>query len=323
MLARLLSTEVADDPASVDWVTLLRSCSGHEAFLRTYRREPEPGPALEFLLRERLFPRSILCALLTAEDCLSELDPGRQPPGTHDEARRLVAEARTHLEFRPMDDMLHELFGPLAAVQAGVSRATDSLATRYFRQTKAIEWHVDQVETPNVPDETSSVTPGDGATPLSTRPGPRGLNFELASAHRPPQRLPLCRRSPILLQRGAHHAGDTARPASARVNGHRATPRSLLPLLRLLGFGGPRLRPARPASSARSDRQLARRDLGLRARSHRLVLGRPRRPAPRRSGRVPDTDRHGADRARTGRRRRPPAQVWAVRPRRCGRRWSG
>ncbi len=91
MLARLLSTEVADDPAGVDWVTLLRSCSGHEAFLRTYRREPEPGPALEFLLRERLFPRSILCALLTAEDCLSELDPGRQPPGTHDEARRLVA----------------------------------------------------------------------------------------------------------------------------------------------------------------------------------------------------------------------------------------
>ena len=125
MLARLLSTEVADDPANVDWVTLLRSCSGHEAFLRTYRREPEPGPALEFLLRERLFPRSILCALLTAEDCLSELDPGRQPPGTHDEARRLVAEARTHLEFRPVDDMLHELFDPLAAVQAGVSRATD------------------------------------------------------------------------------------------------------------------------------------------------------------------------------------------------------
>jgi uncharacterized alpha-E superfamily protein len=173
MLARLLSTEVADDPANVDWVTLLRSCSGHEAFLRTYRREPEPGPALEFLLREPLFPRSILCALLTAEDCLRELDPGRQPPGTHDEARRLVAEARTHLEFRPVDDMLHELFVPLAAVQAGVSRATDSLATRYFRQTKAIEWHVDQVETPNGPDETSSVTPGDGAAPLSTRPGSR------------------------------------------------------------------------------------------------------------------------------------------------------
>ncbi len=163
---------MADDPASVDWVTLLRSCSGHEAFLRTYRREPEPGPALEFLLRERLFPRSILCALLTAEDCLSGLDPGRQPPGTHDEARRLVAQARTHLEFRPVDDMLHELFDPLAAVQAGISRATDALATRYFRQTKAIEWHVDQVETPNVADETSSMTPGNGTPLLSAPPRP-------------------------------------------------------------------------------------------------------------------------------------------------------
>lgn len=174
MLARLLSTEVADDPANVDWVTLLRSCSGHEAFLRTYRREPEPGPALEFLLRERLFPRSILCALLTAEDCLSELDPGRQRPGTHDEARRLVAEARTHLEFQPVDDMLHELFVPLVAVQVGVSRATESLATRYFRQTKAIEWHVDQVETPSVPDGNSSVAAGDGGAPLSSPPRPGG-----------------------------------------------------------------------------------------------------------------------------------------------------
>ena len=174
MLARLLSTEVADDPANIDWVTLLRSCSGHEAFLRTYRREPEPGPALEFLLRERLFPRSILCALLTAEDCLSELDPGRKRPGTHDEARRLVAEARTHLKFRPVDDMLHELFDPLAAVQAGVSRATESLAIRYFHQTKAIEWHVDQVETPSVPDETSPVVDGDGRAPLPSPPRPGG-----------------------------------------------------------------------------------------------------------------------------------------------------
>ena len=85
-----------------------------------------------------------------------------------------MAEARTHLEFRPVDDMLHELFDPLAAVQAGVSRATESLATRYFRQTKAIEWHVDQVETPNVPDENSSVVAGDGRAPLSSPPRPGG-----------------------------------------------------------------------------------------------------------------------------------------------------
>jgi uncharacterized alpha-E superfamily protein len=178
MLARLLSTEVAHEPAKVDWVTLLRSCSGHEAFLRTYRSEPEPGPALEFLLRERLFPRSILCALLTAEDCLRQLDHSRPRPGFHDEASRLVAEARTHLEFRPVDDMLHQLFNPLAAVQAGVSRATESLATRYFRQTRAIEWHVDQMEAPSVPGQTSSVTAGDGAAPLSP-PSPPSSRAQL------------------------------------------------------------------------------------------------------------------------------------------------
>ena len=64
------------------------------------------------------------------------------------------------------------LFGPLAAVQDGVSRATESLAVRYFHQTKAIEWQVDQVDTTNDHDETSSVTPDDGAAPVSTPPRP-------------------------------------------------------------------------------------------------------------------------------------------------------
>ena len=120
MLARLLSTEVATTTPDVDWVILLRSCSAHEAFLRTYRREPEPALAAEFLLRDRLFPRSMLCALSTAEDCLAELDPGRNRAGTHRRGPAVLGRVRTHLEFRPIDDMLHDLSGPLAAVQAGL-----------------------------------------------------------------------------------------------------------------------------------------------------------------------------------------------------------
>lgn len=140
MLARLLNTAVRDGDDDVDWVILLRSCSAHEAFLRTYRREPEPALAAEFLLLDRLFPRSVFCALSTAEVCLAELDPRSDRAGLTDESRRVLGRVRTELEFRRIDDVLEDLPGQLDAVQAGCGAASATLAARYFRQTSPIEW---------------------------------------------------------------------------------------------------------------------------------------------------------------------------------------
>jgi uncharacterized alpha-E superfamily protein len=140
MLARLLSTAVHDVNPDVDWVVLLRSCSAHEAFLRTYHREPEPTLAAEFLLLDRLFPRSVFCALSTAETCLAELDPRSDRAGLTDESRRILGRIRTQLEFRQIDDLLQDLPGLLDAVQTGCGAASAALATRYFRQTSPIEW---------------------------------------------------------------------------------------------------------------------------------------------------------------------------------------
>jgi uncharacterized alpha-E superfamily protein len=140
MLARLLSTAVRSGDPDVDWVVLLRCCSAHEAFLRTYRREPEPTLAAEFLLLDRLFPRSVFCALSTAEACLAELDPRSDRAGMTDESRRILGRLRTQLEFRRIDDLLHDLPGQLDAVQAGCGAASAALAARYFRQTSPIEW---------------------------------------------------------------------------------------------------------------------------------------------------------------------------------------
>jgi uncharacterized alpha-E superfamily protein len=140
MLARLLSTAFRSGDPDVDWVVLLRSCSAHEAFLRTYRREPEPVLAAEFLLLDRLFPRSVFCALSTAEACLAELDPRSDRAGMTDESRRILGRLRTQLEFRRIDDLLQDLPGQLSAVQAGCGAASAALASRYFRQTSPIEW---------------------------------------------------------------------------------------------------------------------------------------------------------------------------------------
>lgn len=144
MIARLLSTGLASAEAdNSDWVVLLRSCSAHEAFLRTYRREPDPALAAQFLLLDRVFPRSILSALSTAEDCLAALDPPSQRARTLDDTRRILGRVRTNLEFSRPGDLLAHLAEQLDAVQAGCSEASASLAARYFRQTTMVSWHLE------------------------------------------------------------------------------------------------------------------------------------------------------------------------------------
>jgi len=91
------------------WVTTLRCCSAHEAYLRTYQRAVDASLAGEFLLLDRLFPRSVFCALNTAERCLAELDPSIGRAGQSDEARRTIGRARAALEFAPLSSLLDDL----------------------------------------------------------------------------------------------------------------------------------------------------------------------------------------------------------------------
>ncbi|HET9689930.1 MAG TPA: alpha-E domain-containing protein [Acidimicrobiales bacterium] len=141
MLSRLLTTglEVLDDE-QVEWVVLLRSCSAHEAYLRTYRREVEPALAAQFLVLDRLFPRSILRALTEAERCLGELDPSPSRAGVTDEARREVGRVRTDLEYGDPALLVGDLGAQLRVVQRACSAASAALAERYFRSGAAVVW---------------------------------------------------------------------------------------------------------------------------------------------------------------------------------------
>ena len=140
MLVRLLATRIGRRDSDVDWTVLLRCCSAHEAFLRTYRREPDELVAAEFLVLDRLFPRSIFSALSSAESCLLALDPSSNRAGTRDEARRLLGLARARLEYRGMDELMADLPGQLHAVQHNCRLASEATAARYFRQYAVIEW---------------------------------------------------------------------------------------------------------------------------------------------------------------------------------------
>ena len=145
MTARLLTASFGDAAGPSEWVTTLRSCSAHEAFLRTYRRRVEPDLVAEFLLLDRLFPRSAFHALGQAEECLAELQPGASRSGLDDEARRILGRTRTELEFRRVHELIADLPSYLRSLQAACSEAGDAVARRFFRQSAALEWSLEVV----------------------------------------------------------------------------------------------------------------------------------------------------------------------------------
>jgi uncharacterized alpha-E superfamily protein len=131
MTARLITTRAAPG-GGPSWTTLLRSCGAYEAYLKTYRGRVSDHTAAEFLLLDRIFPRSMFFALSAAEDCLGVLDRGEGRVGSTDMAHRQLGRARTGLEYRGVEEMLSDLPGHLESIQNACAEATTALGTRYF-----------------------------------------------------------------------------------------------------------------------------------------------------------------------------------------------
>ncbi|MCU1456022.1 MAG: hypothetical protein JWL73_114 [Actinomycetia bacterium] len=142
MTTRLLSARPGDAWGPMGWTTTLRCASAYEAYLRTYRRAVDASTALEFLLLDRLFPRSVFFSLDTVERALAELDPRAGRVGVDDEVRRRVGRAVAELEFLRIDDVVADLPTTLARLQSGLAQIHEALNRRYFREARAVEWSV-------------------------------------------------------------------------------------------------------------------------------------------------------------------------------------
>jgi uncharacterized alpha-E superfamily protein len=140
MTARLLSARYGESWGQAGWVTTLRCCSAYEAYLRTYQRAVDASLAAEFLVLDRLFPRSVFHALRTAEQCLAELAPSTGRAGSDDAARRSLGQARTELEFRSVEELLGDLPGHLSRIQQHCFDAGAAVADRYFSAARTVEW---------------------------------------------------------------------------------------------------------------------------------------------------------------------------------------
>ena len=110
---------------------LLRGLRGVPAHLPA-RVSSGPG-RLEFLLLDRLFPRSVFHALSAAESVLFDLDPRPGPAGERRaKPRRVVGRACAELEFVRADELEASLPAHLARLEQRRHDAHDAIAERFF-----------------------------------------------------------------------------------------------------------------------------------------------------------------------------------------------
>ncbi|MEV0672168.1 alpha-E domain-containing protein [Mycobacterium sp. NPDC050441] len=141
MTVRLLLSRVGDSGSSPAWVTLLRSAGAHDTYLRTYRGVLDAGRVVEFMLLDRLFPRSIFYSLRLAEHSLDELlNRPHSRLGATAEAQRLLGRARSELEFLQPGALLESLDARLAALQKTCRDVGEALALQYFHSAPWVAW---------------------------------------------------------------------------------------------------------------------------------------------------------------------------------------
>ena len=136
MLARNLQAHDLSDTSDAATVLLLRSCSAHEAYIRSYRGRVRVSGAIEFLLMDSIFPRS-------AAYCLSEIDEALETLaklhgnsfdrlGTAEPGRRIVGRALASLRFRQLEDITEDFEDEMEQLQRVTGAVTRSLGTTYF-----------------------------------------------------------------------------------------------------------------------------------------------------------------------------------------------
>lgn len=140
MTARLLATRTLTEVSGPSWTTILRSCGAYDAYLRTYRGTPSASNAAEFLLLDRLFPRSIIYSITQAEECMSAIDPRTDRVGHSNQVLRALGRIRNDLEYTAVDDILSELPPYMHKVQKVTREASEAIRDRFFPTQAETSW---------------------------------------------------------------------------------------------------------------------------------------------------------------------------------------
>ncbi|MBF4160905.1 alpha-E domain-containing protein [Nocardioides acrostichi] len=140
MTSRLIASSALASGSDSGWTSTLRACGAHEAFLRTYRGLETERRSAEFLLLDRLFPRSVVFSLNRAEQCLINLEAAGARAGFQNEAERLLGRMRAELEYRSLSELVADLPTEMERLQRTCAMATDAVTRRYFSGAEAKTW---------------------------------------------------------------------------------------------------------------------------------------------------------------------------------------
>lgn len=140
MTARMLATRSLTEASGPSWTTILRSCGAYEAYLRTYKGMPSARNAAEFLLLDRLFPRSIIYSIQSAEQCMSAIDPRADRVGHSNTVLRALGQIRNDLEYSALTEILNELPEHMERVQVVTRDASEAIRQRFFPTQTEPSW---------------------------------------------------------------------------------------------------------------------------------------------------------------------------------------
>lgn len=148
MTTRLLSVQALDPVHGPSWTTLLRAAGAEGAYLRSFGANVTAQTAAEFLLLDKLFPRSAVAALTDAEDALLDIAGLSATDGVRhyargpvtDPARRYIGQARTRLEYADTKNLLAELPGLLRSLQDAGGRSSLAVTRKFFQHGNTVQW---------------------------------------------------------------------------------------------------------------------------------------------------------------------------------------
>ena len=150
MTSRLVATACARRSGAA-WGTSLRACGAYEAFLRTYRGLETERGAAEFLLLDRLFPRSVVFALSAGRAVPGEPGVAGTRAGFQNEAQRLLGRTRAELEYRSLRDVVADLPSEMERLQRTCALATDAITPALLRRRRGDRWHGGHAERERAP----------------------------------------------------------------------------------------------------------------------------------------------------------------------------
>lgn len=140
MTIRMLLSRANDTINSPAWVNVLVSAGAHDTYLRTYRGLLDAENIVQFMLLDRLFPRSVFHALRVAEQNLAEIEKRPSRVGEQAEALLILGRARSSLEFLEPGRLLDGLQERLLDLQDTCRAVNEAVTAQYFHVSPYVSW---------------------------------------------------------------------------------------------------------------------------------------------------------------------------------------